>query len=64
VFPTSQIGNLPNQIPLVLDAPRKLVGFWQSECLDVETFKSQSYLLIDRSEGCDHVTSTAPTEES
>jgi hypothetical protein len=64
VFPISPIGNLPDQILLILHAPRKLVRLWQCQCFRIDTFKPQSDLLIDCSESCDHVSSTAPTKQS
>jgi len=64
VSPISPVGNLTNQIPLVLYALRKRASLWQCDRLSVETFKFQADLLIDRSERSHHVSPCASTKES
>lgn len=61
--PISPIGDLSDQIPLILDAARKLVRVHQRERARVKTFVRQANLLVDRPESRDNVRSTTPSEQ-
>lgn len=63
VPPISPIGDLSDQIPLILNAARKLVRVHQRERAGVETFVRQANLLIHCPESRDYIRSTTPSEQ-